>query len=196
MKKCFLVFVLLMVMFGGSNPVQASTKYESDLYMVNSFSWKLFREPETDDDKNYFDKDKEVDKDFKEDDEKHGGNDGVTLVDDYCSNDDFKKPFIFIGKIFSIIKILIPILIIIFGVIDLFKAVIGSKDDEIKKSVRSLMFRAIAGVVIFFVPTIIHLVFLLIDDWQSYETTYSKCSLCITSPNKCKNDQTSNEEKS
>lgn len=111
--------------------------------------------------------------------------DGVTINDNYCSNSDFKKPFIFLGRIFSIVKILIPILIIAFGIIDFFKAMIASKDDEIKKSSRSLMLRVIAGVIIFFIPTIVHLVFLLIDDWSNYETDYSQCSLCITSPGKC-----------
>lgn len=183
MKNKKIIVFLLMICFVGILPVQAKTV---DSVFMESFSWKLLREPETDDDKNYFDKD-------KNEKEKNESDQGVTLVDDYCSDPDFKKPFIFLGRIFSVIKILIPILIIIFGMIDLFKAVIGSKDDEIKKSIRSLMLRAIAGVVIFFIPTIIHLLFLLIDDWQKYETTYSKCSLCITSPSKCVEDKTSNE---
>ncbi len=174
-KKIFIVF-LLMICFAGILPAQAKTLSEN-YSIVNSFSWKVLEEAEVE----------------HVEDPDNPSVPGVTLVDDYCSDPDFKKPFIFLGRIFSVVKILIPILIIIFGMIDLFKAVIGSKDDEIKKSIRSLMLRAIAGVVIFFIPTIIHLLFLLIDDWQKYETTYSKCSLCITSPSKCVEDKTSNE---
>ena len=44
-----------MICFVGILPVQAKTV---DSVFMESFSWKVLREPETDDDKNYFDKDK------------------------------------------------------------------------------------------------------------------------------------------
>lgn len=103
----------------------------------------------------------------------------------YCSEDAFKKPFKFIGRIFTIAKIIIPIVIIIFGMVDLAKAVLGSKGDEIQKSIKSLAMRLIAGVVIFFIPTIINLIFALIDDWNQYYTDYSNCTKCLVRPNKC-----------
>jgi len=103
----------------------------------------------------------------------------------YCSDPNFIKPFKFLGRIFTILKILIPIIIIGFGAFDLSKAVVASKDDEIKKSIRSLAMRALAGIIIFFVPTIVNLVFTLVDDWNQYSTDYSKCSRCISNPGKC-----------
>ena len=60
-----------------------------------------------------------------------------------------------IGWVLWIFKIVIPVIIIVFGMIDLGKAVVASKDDEIKKSVKSLIMRAIAGIIMFFVPTIL-----------------------------------------
>ncbi|MCI8394724.1 MAG: hypothetical protein HFH86_04530 [Bacilli bacterium] len=108
-----------------------------------------------------------------------------TIYSSPCSNPHFLKPFRFLGRIFMVIKIVVPILLIVFGVWDFSKAVIGSKDDEMKKAIRTLMFRAISGVVIFFLPTLIHLVFQLVDGFNPYESDYQKCSLCITSPNKC-----------
>ncbi len=116
-----------------------------------------------------------------------GGQTSRPSVTNYCSNDlELLKTFKFIGRILSIIKILIPLIIIILGFIDFFRAVIASKDDEIKKSMKSLLFRVISGVVIFFLPTIINLVFMLIDDWGNYRTDYSVCSTCVTNPSKCK----------
>ena len=103
----------------------------------------------------------------------------------YCSDPNFIKPFKFLGRIFTILKILIPIIIIGFGAFDLSKAVVASKDDENKKSIRSLAMRALAGIIIFFVPTIVNLVFTLVDDWNQYSTDYSKCSRCISNPGKC-----------
>lgn len=110
---------------------------------------------------------------------------GVTITGPHCSDPNFIAPFRFIGRIFSVIKILIPLLIIGFGVWDFFRAVVAAKDDEIKKSMKSLIMRVISGIIIFFIPAIIHFVFRLIDEWDNYESDYSKCSLCITEPNKC-----------
>lgn len=110
---------------------------------------------------------------------------GVTVTDSYCSKPNFLKPFKLLGRIFSVVKIVLPIIILAFGVVDFFKAVIASKDDEIKKATKSLIMRLIAGVCIFFLPAIIHFVFRLVDDWNDYDSDYSKCSLCITSPNQC-----------
>ncbi|MCI8575803.1 MAG: hypothetical protein HFI09_04970 [Bacilli bacterium] len=110
-----------------------------------------------------------------------------TAKTSYCSDDlELLKTFKFIGRILSIVKILIPLVIIVLGAIDFFKAVVASKDDEIKKSMKSLMFRVLAGVIIFFIPTIVNLVFMLIDDWGNYRTDYSVCSTCVTNPSKCK----------
>ena len=52
----------------------------------------------------------------------------------YCANGNLQSTFTFIGHIVAIAKIFIPIIIIGFGIMDLFKAITGSKDDEIKKS--------------------------------------------------------------
>ena len=90
-----------------------------------------------------------------------------------------------VGIALLIFKIVIPILLIIWGMLDLGKAVIASKDDEVKKSVKSLAMRAVSAVVIFFIPTIVGLVLGLIsnfsesgakDDWEI-------CRGCITNPN-------------
>lgn len=89
-----------------------------------------------------------------------------------------------VGWVLWVFKIAIPIIIIIFGMIDLGKAVVASKDDEIKKSVKSLVMRAIAGVIIFFIPTIIGAIFSLVAEFGSdeYKGEYDKCKACITDP--------------
>ena len=110
---------------------------------------------------------------------------GVTVTDSYCSKPNFLKPFKLLGRIFSVVKIILPIIILAFGVVDFFKAVIASKDDEIKKATKSLIMRLIAGVCIFFLPAIIHFVFRLVDDWNDYDSDYSKFIICITSKNQC-----------
>lgn len=90
--------------------------------------------------------------------------------------------FTTLGWVFFILKILIPILLIIFGSIDVGKAVIASKDDEIKKSVKTLAIRAIAGIIIFFVPTILNFVVKLIDNSDVYNGTFWDCTKCMLDP--------------
>lgn len=89
-----------------------------------------------------------------------------------------------IGWVLWIFKIVIPIIIIVFGMIDLGKAVVASKDDEIKKSIKSLAMRAIAGVVIFFIPTLVGAVFSIVGEFGSdaYKREYNVCKNCITKP--------------
>ncbi len=89
-----------------------------------------------------------------------------------------------VGKILSIFKIVIPLLIIIFGMIDLGKAVVGSDDKEIKKALKQLAMRAVAGIAIWFVPTLVSLVFSLVE--VGTNTDYDICKTCITNPDACK----------
>lgn len=89
-----------------------------------------------------------------------------------------------IGYVLLVFKIAIPVLLIVFGMIDLGKAVIASKEDEIKKATGSLVRRAIAAVVIFLLPTLIGFIMTLVTDFTSNaKTDFDVCKDCITSPN-------------
>lgn len=101
----------------------------------------------------------------------------------FCS--DTANLWQFVGYILLVFKIVIPIILIIFGMIDLGKAVTSSKDDEIKKATQALAKRAIAAVVIFFIPTIVGAIFGIVDGFQEVKGQYDICSKCITSPGKC-----------
>jgi len=57
------------------------------------------------------------------------------------------------------VQMLVPVVIIILGSLDLFKAVIASKEDEIKAAQKLLIKRVIYGVAIFFVTTIVMFIF-------------------------------------
>lgn len=62
-----------------------------------------------------------------------------------------------VSTIITIIKIAVPILLIVFGMLDLSKAVIASKEDEIKKGQQTFIKRAIAAIVVFFVIQIVQI---------------------------------------
>lgn len=63
-----------------------------------------------------------------------------------------------VSTIILIIKIVIPILLVIFGMLDLAKAVIASKEDEIKKGRQIFIKRLIAGALVFFIFTVVQLI--------------------------------------
>lgn len=60
-----------------------------------------------------------------------------------------------IGQIYNILLVAIPVVIVLFGLIDILKAVIGKKDDEIKAATGLLVKRVITGLVAFFVMAIV-----------------------------------------
>lgn len=59
-------------------------------------------------------------------------------------------------------QIVVPILLILWGMLDLGKAVIAQKEDEIKKGQKTLIQRVVAAVLVFFVITITTLVINLV----------------------------------
>ena len=56
-----------------------------------------------------------------------------------------------VHDVILIIQILVPIGLIIWGMLDLGKAVIAQKDDEIKKGQQTLIKRITAAAIVFFV---------------------------------------------
>lgn len=56
------------------------------------------------------------------------------------------------------IQIIVPILLIIWGMLDLGKAVMAQKEDEIKKGQQTFIKRLIAAAIVFFVVVIVKLV--------------------------------------
>ena len=102
----------------------------------------------------------------------------------YCTK--LKAPLEFIGNIVLIFKIIIPIIIIIFGSVDFFRAVVGAKDDEIKKAGRILLFRVLAGVIIFLIPTIVSVIFNLVSDFANLKGSFKYCQRCVFDVRNCK----------
>lgn len=64
----------------------------------------------------------------------------------------------FIHNIIVLLKIAVPIVLIVLGMIDFFKSVAAGKEDEIKKGQQVFIKRLISGALVFFVVTIVQLV--------------------------------------
>lgn len=68
-----------------------------------------------------------------------------------------------IHNILQYVRIIVPILIIVLGSFDLAKAVIASKEDEMKKAQATFIKRIMIGVAVFFVPVLVDIVMWLAD---------------------------------
>src|SRR5574344_1741872 len=80
---------------------------------------------------------------------KLGANNTITI--------DSKIPNI-VATVISVIQFAVPILLIIWGMLDLGKAVMAQKEDEIKKGQQTFIKRLIAAAIVFFVVVIVKLV--------------------------------------
>ena len=62
-----------------------------------------------------------------------------------------------VHTIIVVIKIAVPVLLVIFGMLDLFKGITANKEDEIKKGQNIFVKRLISAAIIFFVISIVQL---------------------------------------
>ena len=92
-----------------------------------------------------------------------------------------------VGKLIFILKILIPIVIIVLGVIDFGKSAISSDEKAMQKTGKTLLTRIIIGVCIFFVPLIVKIIFDMVGQFSDeMKKDYINCVNCLTSPyNNC-----------
>lgn len=99
----------------------------------------------------------------------------------FCN--DTKDIWELLGLVVRILQFVIPVIIILLGTIDLAKAVMAGKDDEIKNAQKMFIKRLIYGVVVFFVVLIVQAVFGLIG--KASDSTASKCFTCVSTFGDC-----------
>ena len=89
----------------------------------------------------------------------------------------------FVGYLVLIFKIAIPVVIIVMGMMDFGKAVISEKDEDIKKQAIKLGRRALAGIVIFFIPVFVKWLFYtsgLVSGTSGKESVCVECVLDVS----------------
>lgn len=100
---------------------------------------------------------------------------------EFCNDSDIKKALLIVGNVVFIFKILVPLAIILMAGIDFFKISFSNDPSkDITGSLSKLIKRLVAGIVIFFIPTILNAALNLIaysnDDFQK---EYTKCISCV-----------------
>jgi len=89
----------------------------------------------------------------------------------------------FAGWIVTVLKVIIPAILVIIGIITLGKAVISDDDKLIKDGINKLIKKFIVAVVIFFIPSIIKTLFNVISGTDATKNDTAVCITCIANPN-------------
>lgn len=94
---------------------------------------------------------------------------------DSLLDEDIKK---IINKLLSYVRIIVPILVLVLGIMDFAMAVFSSKEEDMKKAQSRFAKRLIIALIIFLVPTILKLILDVADSaWKNGLFGQSKCGI-------------------
>ena len=100
------------------------------------------------------------------------------------------KIFMAIGYALVVVKVAIPIVLLVMGAMDFMKAIFGADPKSFSTSIITLVQRVIAGVIIFFIPSIMYIIIDIISDASNNKDFVSNggftvCNECMFHPTKC-----------
>lgn len=101
---------------------------------------------------------------------------------DICSQNGVRHVLHIFGYLVFALKIAVPLLLVIMGSMDFAKALVDSDDKAMKDALAKLIKRIIAGIIIFFLPTIFNFLLGLIDGVSENQTNFTGCSNCLFTP--------------
>ena len=86
-----------------------------------------------------------------------------------------------VGWVILGIKIVVPIILIVVGMIDLAKAVTQNDEKKVKEAQQLLVKKAISAVLVFLVATIVGVLMILVGSDE-----YKNCTTCLNKPWACR----------
>lgn len=120
-------------------------------------------------------------------DELCDGNDCDISMRSICIDSNVSSTLRGIGILITLIKILVPAVIIIIGIKNLFQIIVSGKDDDLKKHVKSLVLRIVVGVIIFLIPGIINFIYDAAQDviGGGQSSDFDNCWNCLFDIDQC-----------
>lgn len=90
------------------------------------------------------------------------------MIANICDSPDILKVIRIVDIVITIIKVVVPILLILRGMIDYMNAMKDNDNDALVKTNKLFVKRVIAAVIVFFIPTFVHLIANLTEDTSNY----------------------------
>lgn len=108
-----------------------------------------------------------------------------TIVDfDICEFRETLQLLKLIGIVLTVVKILLPLLLIFMCIKDAYKCVVAGKQDELTGMLKKFLKRFAAAAIIFFIPDLVYWgVENLIDEYD--DTAFSECTTCLFDTENC-----------
>ena len=94
----------------------------------------------------------------------------------FCSEPAMNNVLYLVGVVVAVIRIAVPVVLIVIGMVDLVKALTSQDDKQIKAATNLIVKRVVIAVAVFLVPTIIRLLMNVISQHE-----YESCINCVTS---------------
>lgn len=104
----------------------------------------------------------------------------VGVAKNFCK--DFGSTLRLVSYSILIVRILVPLLLVVMSTFDLYKAVTGGKDDDLKKQMVILGKRVVIGIAVFFLPSFVNVV---VNMLNKQPADYKTCLACISNPSNC-----------
>lgn len=106
----------------------------------------------------------------------------------FCDDAGMLKTLKIVHIFIVVAKILVPLLLIIFGSIEYGKAALADDQDAIEKTTQALIKKVIVGLLIFFIPTIVDALVGFAQsgkDKADKSGEFKKCALCFVGDKEC-----------
>ena len=115
------------------------------------------------------------------------GNNCNISMREICTDSNVSNTLRSIGIIIVIIKVLVPAVIIIVGIKNLFMIITSGKEDDVKKYAKSIAIRVVVGVVIFLIPGIINFIYDAAQDviGGGQSSGFDNCWNCLFDIDQC-----------
>lgn len=108
----------------------------------------------------------------------------------FCTESNVARTFKFVGLLLTIVKILVPTIIIVMGFVNLFQIITSGNEENAKKYVKNVIIRILIGVGVFLLPSIVLFIFNIASNIisnQSIEDSGGQynCLRCVLEPSNC-----------
>jgi len=110
--------------------------------------------------------------------------------DSLCAEGGVRQAAKILGYVITLCKWIVPLLITVLGMVDFGKAAIANDEKALSKAGQTLAMRIIAGLIIFFIPTIVMAILNLLAITNGIENeqhdNFGACTKCLFDPmNSC-----------
>lgn len=104
----------------------------------------------------------------------------MLFLNSVCNNSELKILLGFVKTVITIAQIIIPIALIVWGTLDLGKAVMASDEKKIKENQQTLIKRVATAIIVFLLATIVGFAMGIVgsDEWKTcWQGANTNCDL-------------------